>query len=105
MRTAAIPDGCRRDYSRGAIGKSSSKWNRVPLSDVSTASSAPSEATSFWQIANPPERLTDAYTKEPEVLPPEWNIDFVSALNRLLTATCIGLISESHPAEENGGAK
>jgi AcrR family transcriptional regulator len=49
----------------------------------------------FWQIANPPKRLTDAYAEEPEVLPPEWNIDFASALTRVLTATCIGLISAS----------
>jgi hypothetical protein len=52
-------------------------------------------AATVWQIANPPERLTDAYAEEPEVLPPEWNLDFVSALTRLLTATCLGLISES----------
>jgi AcrR family transcriptional regulator len=52
-------------------------------------------AAAFWQIANPPERLTDAYAEEPEALPPEWNIDFASALTRVLTATCIGLTSES----------
>jgi AcrR family transcriptional regulator len=52
-------------------------------------------AAAFWQIANPPERLTDAYAEEPEVLPPEWNIDFASALTRVLTATCIGLMSGS----------
>lgn len=52
-------------------------------------------AATLWQIANPPERLTDAYAEEPEVLPPEWNLDFASALARLLTATCSGLISQS----------
>jgi AcrR family transcriptional regulator len=52
-------------------------------------------AAAFWQIANPPERLTDAYAGEPEGLPPEWNLDFASALTRLLTATCVGLIAES----------
>lgn len=52
-------------------------------------------AATLWQIANPPERLTDAYAEEPEVLPPEWNLDFASALTRLLTATCLGLISGS----------
>jgi AcrR family transcriptional regulator len=56
-------------------------------------------AAAFWQIANPPERLTDVYAKEPDALPPEWNIDFASALNRLLTATCIGLVSESESPE------
>lgn len=52
-------------------------------------------AATLWQIANPPERLTDVYAEQSEVLPPEWNLDFVSALTRLLTATCVGLISES----------
>ncbi|HEU4361687.1 MAG TPA: TetR/AcrR family transcriptional regulator [Mycobacterium sp.] len=48
-------------------------------------------ASSLWQIANPPEGLADAYAKEPE-LPPEWNLDFATALTRLLTATCRGLL-------------
>jgi AcrR family transcriptional regulator len=56
-------------------------------------------AAAFWQIANPPERLTDAYAEEPDTLPPEWNIDFASALTRVLTATCVGLVSESPCAE------
>jgi len=61
-------------------------------------------AAAFWQIANPPKRLTDVYAQEPEILPPEWNIEFASALKRLLTATCVGLVSESQLAEKNGGA-
>jgi AcrR family transcriptional regulator len=60
-------------------------------------------ASAFWHIANPPKRLTDVYAEEPEVLPPEWNIDFASALIRVLTATCIGLFSESQAASGNGG--
>ncbi len=52
-------------------------------------------AAAFWQIANPPERLTDAYADEPEVMPSEWNIEFAPALTRVLTATCIGLLCES----------
>lgn len=51
-------------------------------------------AATLWQIANPPEGLTDAFAEEPEV-PAEWNLDFASALTRLLTATCVGLLSES----------
>ena len=46
-------------------------------------------------VANPPADLTDAYAEESEVVPPEWNLDFATALTRLLTATCIGLISGS----------
>ena len=60
-------------------------------------------AAAFWQIANPPERLSDVYAKEPEALPPEWNIDFASALTRVLTATCVGL-SSGTPVTK-GGAK
>ena len=52
-------------------------------------------AATLWQVANPPERLNDAYAEEPEVVPPEWNLDFASALTRLLTATCVGLISRT----------
>jgi AcrR family transcriptional regulator len=51
-------------------------------------------AATLWQIANPPEGLIDAFAEEPQV-PPEWNLDFASALTRLLTATCIGLLAES----------
>ncbi len=50
-------------------------------------------AATLWQIANPPERLIDVYAEEPELLPPEWNLDFTVALTRLLTATCTGLLS------------
>ncbi|MDT5348106.1 MAG: hypothetical protein QOH91_1393 [Mycobacterium sp.] len=60
-----------------------------------TLIAAYSLAAAFWQIANPPERLTDAYAEESEVVPPEWNIEFASALTRVLTATCIGLLSGS----------
>ncbi|BDB40327.1 MULTISPECIES: TetR family transcriptional regulator [Mycobacterium] len=52
-------------------------------------------AAAFWQIANPPERLSDVYAEEPGALPPEWNIDFDSALTRVLTATCIGSLAGS----------
>lgn len=62
-------------------------------------------AAAFWQIANPPERLSNVYEEEPGVLPEEWNIDFAAALTRVLTATCVGLASGSPVAEENGGAK
>ena len=55
-------------------------------------------AATLWQIAHPPQRLIDAFAEEPEV-PPEWNLDFASALTQLLTATCVGLLSES--AQQN----
>jgi AcrR family transcriptional regulator len=52
-------------------------------------------AAAFWQIANLPDRISDAYAEEPEVLPAEWNIEFGSSLTRVLTATCIGSLPES----------
>lgn len=55
---------------------------------------AHSLAAPLWQIAHPPEGLADAYAMEPEV-PPDWNLDFRTALTRLLTATCVGLIEQS----------
>ena len=56
----------------------------------------------LWQVANPPKKLADAYAeaKAPD-LSPDWNIDFTSALTRLITATCVGLMAE--PAESNPG--
>jgi hypothetical protein len=48
----------------------------------------------LWQIAHRPEELTDAYAEKPEVRV-DWNLDFASVLTRLLTATCVGLLSES----------
>ena len=59
-------------------------------------------AAAFWHIANPPEQLADLYAEKPELLPAEWNIDFASALTRVLTATCIGLISGSCEQKRGG---
>ena len=55
-------------------------------------------AAHTWQIAHPPQRLIDAFAEAPQV-PPDWNLDFAFALTQLLTATCVGLLSES--AERN----
>jgi hypothetical protein len=57
-------------------------------------------AAPLWQIANPPKKLADAYAEGTDV-PPDWNIDFTSALTRLITATCVGLMTE--PAEPDHG--
>jgi hypothetical protein len=54
----------------------------------------------LWQVANPPKKLADAYAEETDV-PPDWNIDFTAALTRLITATCVGLMTE--PAEPDHG--
>jgi AcrR family transcriptional regulator len=87
----------------GAIERALPELGRSGAFDMLIA--AYSLAAAYWQIANPPKRLTDVYAEEPEALPPEWNIDFASALNRVLTATCIGLVSESQSAQGIGGAK
>ena len=49
-------------------------------------------AAPLWQIAHPSADLADAYALEAQV-PPDWNLNFTTALTRLLTATCIGLLS------------
>lgn len=50
-------------------------------------------AAPLWQISHPPADLTDAYAMESQV-PPDWNLDFTTALTRLLTATCVGLLEK-----------
>lgn len=50
---------------------------------LDTLLAAYSLAAPLWQLAHPPEGLTESYAEEPEV-PPDWNIDFASALTRLL---------------------
>jgi AcrR family transcriptional regulator len=51
-------------------------------------------AAPLWQVAHPPQKLADAYAEAKATdLPPEWNIDFTSALTRLITATCVGLMA------------
>jgi AcrR family transcriptional regulator len=53
-------------------------------------------AAPLWQLANPPKKLADAYAEAKATdLPPDWNINFTSALTRLITATCVGLMAES----------
>lgn len=76
-----------------AIESALSALGRSGAFDILLA--AYSLAATLWQIANPPERLTDAYAEEPELLPPEWNLDFAAALTRLLTATLLGLLAGS----------
>lgn len=51
-------------------------------------------AAPLWQISHPAAGLTDAYALESQV-PPDWNLDFTTALTRLLTATCVGLLEQS----------
>jgi AcrR family transcriptional regulator len=50
-------------------------------------------AAPLWQMANPPKRLADAYANRTDV-PPDWKIDFTAALSRLITAVCVGLMTE-----------
>lgn len=76
-----------------SIGSALPELGRSGSLDILLA--AYSLAATLWQVANPPAHLTDVYAEEPEVVPPEWNLDFASALTRLLTATCVGLIAET----------
>lgn len=89
----------RRTISAAAIAMADAIERALPALGRSGAFdiviAAYSLASAFWHIANPPERLTDAYAEEPAVLPPEWNLEFAPALTRVLTATCVGLASGS----------
>lgn len=48
-------------------------------------------AAIFWQSANPSTELAEVVG--PDFLPNTWNMEFLPALNRLLSATCMGLAS------------
>ncbi|WAJ45920.1 hypothetical protein OK015_05320 [Mycobacterium sp. Aquia_216] len=59
-------------------------------------------AAAFRRIANPPERLTDAYADNPEAMPPEqWNIEFGPAPARVLSATCMASSPNRHERKED----
>src|ERR1700757_2113241 len=52
-------------------------------------------AAPLWRVPTPPKKLAEAYAEAKATdLPPDWNIDFTSALTRLITATCVGLMTE-----------
>jgi AcrR family transcriptional regulator len=89
----------RRTISAAAVALADAIERALPAlgrpGAFDTLIAAYSLAAAFWQIANPPAKLSDVYEEEPEVLPAEWNIEFGSALTRVLTATCIGLLSGS----------
>jgi len=74
-----------------AIEKALPGLGRAGAFDVLLA--AYSLAAPLWQMANPPKKLADAYAERTDV-PPDWNIDFTAALTRLITAICVGLMTE-----------
>ncbi|HUO41054.1 MAG TPA: TetR family transcriptional regulator [Mycobacterium sp.] len=59
---------------------------------LDTVTAAYALAATLWQVAHPPEALAGAYA-DGRAVPPDWNLEFVRALTRLLTATCVGLAS------------
>lgn len=50
-------------------------------------------AAIFWQNSNPSPELAEVLG--PEHLPSTWNMDFLPALTRMLSATCVGLAVRS----------
>ncbi|OBK25007.1 transcriptional regulator [Mycobacterium asiaticum] len=89
----------RRTISAAAIAIADAIERALPVlgrsGSFDVLIAAYSLAAAFWQIANPPAKISDVYEEEPEVLPPEWNIEFGPALTRVLSATCIGSIPGS----------
>jgi AcrR family transcriptional regulator len=57
---------------------------------LDTLTAAYALAATLWQVAHPPAALAEVYA-DGRVPAPDWNLDFVPALTRLLTATCAGL--------------
>jgi len=57
---------------------------------LDTITAANALAATLWQVTHPPEALAQAYA-EGRAIPPDWNLEFVPALTRLLAATCAGL--------------
>jgi AcrR family transcriptional regulator len=57
---------------------------------LDTLTAAYALAATLWQVAHPPEALAEAYA-DGRAVAPDWNLEFVPALTRLLTATCTGL--------------
>lgn len=55
-------------------------------------------AATLWQVAHPPEALARAYDQD-RAIAPSWALDFAPTLTRLLTATCIGLLTETTESE------
>jgi hypothetical protein len=68
--------------------------------DVVTAANA--LAATLWQVAHPPDALARAYADDPTIAP-NWALDFVPTLTRLLTATCIGLLTRDSNASRRHG--
>jgi hypothetical protein len=64
--------------------------------DVVTAANA--LAATLWQVAHPPEALARAYAED-RTIAPDWALDFVPTLTRLLTATCVGLVAQASNSE------
>lgn len=55
-------------------------------------------AATLWQVSHPPEALMLAYAEEPAIARTA-SIDFAPTLNRLLSATCHGLLDQPRTAE------
>jgi AcrR family transcriptional regulator len=69
--------------------------------DIVTAANA--LAATLWQTAHPPEALTRTYADDPTITP-TWALDFLPTLTRLLTATCIGLATQTTNSSAEPGA-
>lgn len=58
-------------------------------SALDAIAAACSLAAMFWQSAHPPKKVAEVIGDD--VLSPNWNMDFLPALTRVLAATCVGL--------------
>jgi AcrR family transcriptional regulator len=70
---------------------------------LDTLTAANALAATLWQVTHPPEALAQAYA-EGRAIPPDWNLEFLPALTRLLTATCAGLMASATATDSNQGS-
>jgi AcrR family transcriptional regulator len=61
---------------------------------LDTLTAAYALAATLWQVAHHPAALAEAYA-DGRAPAPDWNLAFIPALTRLLTATCTGLAIDS----------
>ncbi|YCU35594.1 TetR family transcriptional regulator [Mycobacteroides abscessus] len=75
----------------GAIRRACLLFNDQAAIDAVAAACA--LAAIFWQSTNPPPELAELLG--PDYLPRAWNMQFLPALTRVLSATCLGLAHRS----------
>jgi hypothetical protein len=70
---------------------------------LDTLTAANALAATLWQVTHPQKRWPRP-TPKGRAIPPDWNLEFLPALTRLLTATCAGLMASATATDSNPGS-